>query len=290
MIRHPGAVALVMLSLAAALTGAVSGAHAQTARALFAAKSTPTAGPIYSIGQSANGCVAGASQLPESGPTWQAMRLSRNHHWGNPATIDFVERLSVSATRYGWRGLYVGDMSQARGGPIPGHASHQIGLDVDIWLLPPSRLNLSRAERESLSSINVRAADQKSVNGNWTSSHEALVRAAALDPAVERIFITPPAKLAMCASTPARDRGWLRKVRPWWGHNYHFHVRLSCPKGAAGCVQGPALPAGDGCDEAIWWVTEALEPPDPNAPKVPAKPALRLADLPAECSDVLRAR
>jgi penicillin-insensitive murein endopeptidase len=77
------------------------------------------------------------------------MRLGRNHHWGHPETIALVERLSRQAVRAGWKGLYVGDIGQARGGPVPGHASHQIGLDVDIWMLPPPRLNLSRAEREA---------------------------------------------------------------------------------------------------------------------------------------------
>ena len=26
-------------------------------------------------------------------------------------------------------------------------------------------------------------------------------------------------------------RDWLHKVRPMWGHNYHFHVRVFCPRG-----------------------------------------------------------
>ena len=283
MIRCLSALALAFALLAPA-------AEAQTAKALFAAKGTPTAGPTYSIGQNSKGCLAGAARLPETGPTWQAMRLSRNRVWGHPATIAFIERLSVNATRVGWRGLYVGDISQPRGGPVGGHASHQTGLDVDIWLLPPPRLDLSRAQRESLSANNVRSADQRHMNGNWTPSHAALLRAAARDQAVERIFITPPAKLAMCAATPPSDRAWLRKIRPWWGHNDHIHVRLNCPKGARGCVQPDPLPAGDGCADAVWWVTEALEPPDPKAPKTPPRPPLTLADLPPQCAAVLSAR
>jgi penicillin-insensitive murein endopeptidase len=91
----------------------------------------------------------------------------------------------------------------------------------------------------------------------------------------------------MCANASRRDRAWLGKIRPWWGHNDHFHVRLNCPPGAQGCVNPDPVPAGDGCQEAVWWVTEALEPPDPNAPKTPPKPPLRLADLPPQCSEVL---
>jgi len=96
------------------------------------------------IGGYAKGCQAGAVQLAETGPTWQAMRLSRNRNWGQPELVDYVQDLSrFAATQPGWDGLYVGDLSQPRGGPmLTGHASHQIGLDADIWMLPPDRLNL----------------------------------------------------------------------------------------------------------------------------------------------------
>jgi penicillin-insensitive murein DD-endopeptidase len=264
--------------------------EAQTARALFSAKKTPSPHDAHPVGGHSRGCLAGGTALPETGPTWQAMRLSRNHFWGHPEAIAFIERLSRQAVAAGWNGLYVGDISQARGGPAPGHASHQIGLDVDIWMLPPSRLDLSRAEREAISSISVRASDQRRVNGNWTRSHHAILEAAARDPRVERIFVTAPVKLQMCADAPARDRAWLAKVRPWWGHDTHFHVRLGCPAGARGCVQPDPLPAGDGCAEAVWWVTEALEPPDPDAPPPVRRPDLRLADLPPQCEQVLSAR
>ena len=51
------------------------------------------------------------------------------------------------------------------------------------------------------------------------------------DARVNRIFVTPPVKLQMCADA-GRDRAWLRKIRPWWNHHDHFHVRLNCPAGA----------------------------------------------------------
>ncbi len=81
---------------------------------------------------------------------------------------------------------------------LSGHQSHQLGLDVDIWMLKPDRLNLTRRERENLSSISIRSSDQTRVNQNFTYGHIALLRAAAEDPAVDRIFVTPPAKIAMC--------------------------------------------------------------------------------------------
>lgn len=285
MIRRLSAICLALAALHLA-----SPAAAQTAMALFSAKGTPSPHDTYSIGENARGCLAGGRALPESGPTWQAMRLSRNHNWGNPVTIGFIEDLSRTATTFGWKGLYVGDLSQPRGGPVKGHASHQTGLDVDIWYTPPKRLDLTRSEREKLGAMIVRTDDQRSLNRNWTPAHAALIEAAARDPRVERIFVTAPVKLSMCETARRGDAGWLAKVRPWWGHHDHFHVRLNCPRGAKGCVPPAPLPAGDGCQEAVWWVTEALEPPDPNAPVTPPKPPLTLADLPSQCTEVLSAR
>ncbi len=284
--RLPATLAATLL----ALTALAAPAAAQTAAALFARPVTPSPHQPYSIGEHARGCLAGGVQLPESGATWQAMRLGRNHHWGNPVTIAFIEDLSRSATRFGWKGLYVGDIAQARGGPVKGHASHQSGLDVDIWYTPPPRLDLSRAERERLGATIVRTSDQRRLNANWTPSHAALLEAAARDPRTERIFVTAPVKLALCETATRRDAGWLRKIRPWWGHHDHFHVRLVCPKGEPGCVDPAPIPAGDGCKDAVWWVTDALLPPDPNAPKPKPKPPLRLADLPPQCATVLGAR
>jgi penicillin-insensitive murein endopeptidase len=278
-----------LLATCLALALATPG-QAQTAMQLFAGKGTPSRHAPYSVGAPSRGCLAGGVQLPESGPTWQAMRLSRNHHWGNPATIAFIEELSRTATRAGWRGLYVGDIAQARGGPVRGHASHQTGLDVDIWYTPPPRLDLSRSERERLGAMIVRGDDMRSLNRNWTPSHAMILEAAARDPRVNRIFVTAPVKLAMCAAAGRGDAAWLRKIRPWWEHHDHFHVRLNCPRGAVGCTDPDPIPPGDGCKDAVWWVTDALLPPDPSAPKPKPKPPLRLADLPPQCTEVLGAR
>ncbi len=263
---------------------------AKPARELFGHVKHASAQRPAALGSYARGCLAGAVQLPETGPTWQAMRLSRNRNWGHPALIAFVKRLSRKAARMpGWKGIYVGDMSQPRGGPmLTGHASHQIGLDVDIWMRPPKRLNLSREERENMSSISTRRARGAYVNGKWTRQHMTLIRAAARDPAVARIFLFPGAKVWMCRHATG-DRRWLRKVRPWWGHHAHFHVRLSCPKGEGGCIDQPPPPPGDGCAEAQRWVDDILNPPPAPAPHPPGPPLL-LDDLPRQCQAVLSSR
>lgn len=243
------------------------------------------------FGSYAKGCVAGAVELPETGPTWQAMRLSRNRNWGHPSAIDYVKDLSKKASRLrGWDGLYIGDISQPRGGPmLSGHRSHQLGLDIDIWLRPANDLKLSRQARENISSISLRRANGAYVNDNWTAQHQALLKAAAKDKRVARIFIFPGAKVQMCKAEKG-DRSWLRKIRPWWGHHYHFHVRLACPRGAKWCTNQAAPPAGDGCADAEEWVRNILNPPppDPNAKPPAPRKELMLTDLPNQCEQVLR--
>ena len=283
---------MVRLALTVILTfGLAFTAAAETpAKQYFGAARAGSPHQPAPFGSYSKGCVAGAIQLPESGPTWQAMRLSRNRNWGHPELVGFIQRLSAFAAKQpGWQGLYVGDMSQPRGGPmLSGHASHQIGLDADIWMLPPSRLNLSAKERENLSSISMQRAKGAYVNGSWTRAHHEILKAAAKDKAVARIFVFPGAKVPRCNDEKG-DRSWLRKIRPWWGHHYHFHVRLACPRGARGCVDQDPPPRGDGCADAAAWANNILNPPppDPNAPKPKPRRELVMADLPDQCVPVL---
>lgn len=243
------------------------------------------------IGSYSRGCLAGGVELAENGPTWQAMRLSRNRNWSHPMTIDYVQDLSrFAATQPGWEGLYIGDMSQPRGGPmLTGHVSHQSGLDVDIWMLPPTRLDLTVQERENLSSISTRRAGGAYTNDNWTTGHMEVLRAAASDPRTARIFVFPGAKVAMC-NWATGDRSWLRKIRPLHGHHYHFHVRLNCPEGDRSCEEQSPIPAGDGCADAQVWVDNILNPPppvpNPNPTPTPSRGPTRMADLPAQCLSV----
>ncbi len=274
------------------------------ANKLFGAMSLPSADDPMPIGSYAKGCAAGLVELPETGPTWQAMRLSRNRNWGHPEMISFLVDLSQTAAAIGYgRGLYIGDISQPRGGPMTsGHASHQIGLDADIWMLPPRSLGLSEGEREDISSIPVRSAYQRSVTKNWTKTHHRLLQEAALDPRVDRIFVAAAVKIEMCKTARASDKKWLQKIRPVAGHDTHFHVRLKCPKGARLCeTQTPTVAElsknGDGCDETLtWWVTDYLDPPKPTKKKKPSEDdaprkkgprEFTLADLPKQCRNVL---
>lgn len=281
----------VLMTAAIAVLGALASAQAadQPAKELFGAKRQPAALEARAIGTYARGCLAGAMALPVNGPSWQVMRLSRNRNWGHPDLIAFLERLAATAPRVGWNGLLVGDLAQPRGGPmLTGHASHQIGLDADIWLTPMPSRELTRQERETLSATSMLAEGGKARTVDpaiWTRRHAAIIRAAAKDPAVDRIFVNPGIKKALCDGAGS-DRSWLRVVRPWYGHDYHFHVRLGCPRGAAGCKDQSAPPPGDGCGKDLaWWLGDGPYR-KPDKPVKPGRP-LTLKDLPPACSQVL---
>ncbi|MGR3485463.1 MAG: penicillin-insensitive murein endopeptidase [Paracoccaceae bacterium] len=273
----------------APLTPTLSSQDTRLGKEVFGYIPTPSTQSPEAIGGAARGCMAGGVALPETGPTWQAMRLSRNRNWSLPVTVDWVQDLSrVAARQPGWAGLYVGDLSQPRGGPMTSlHRSHQSGLDVDVWLRPATDMTLSRQQREDLPFVSMRRAEGAFTNDRWTPQHEAILRAAAQDPRTARIFVFPGAKVAMC-ETATGDRSWLRKIRPYWGHHEHFHVRLNCPAGHRGCEDQAPPPPGDGCDEARGWVDRILNPPppDPNAPAPTPRRELTMADLPAQCAAV----
>jgi penicillin-insensitive murein endopeptidase len=254
------------------------------AKRVFGRATEPAPGPVRSIGPYTKGCVAGAVQLPADGPTWQVMRPSRNRAWGTPALIAFIERLSAAAaTNAQWPGLLVGDLGQPRGGPmLTGHASHQIGLDGDIWLSPMPDRRLSSVERDEISATNVVAANGDDIDPRvWRPQHRLLLETAARMPGIERIFVNPAIKKALCREAGA-DRDWLRVIRPWWGHNYHFHVRLRCPAGATECQGQAPPPPGDGCGELAWWFTPEGRHPKPSRPGRP----MLVSDLPAACQAI----
>jgi murein endopeptidase len=99
---------------------------ATPAKELFGRRSMPAPVEARVIGFYSKGCLAGAKALPINGKTWQAMRLSRNRNWGHPSLVQFLERLADTGPKVGWRGLLVGDLSQARGGPmLTGHSSQK---------------------------------------------------------------------------------------------------------------------------------------------------------------------
>ncbi|MER8884267.1 MULTISPECIES: penicillin-insensitive murein endopeptidase [unclassified Mesorhizobium] len=289
----PGKTLLLTAALAVAgLTLAAQTASAeQRAKDLFGAKELPAIATAQSIGFYSKGCFSGGVALPMDGRHWEVMRPSRNRRWGHPAMIALIEKLSRDAAADGWPGLLIGDISQPRGGPmLTGHASHQIGLDADIWLTPMPDRKLSAEERENISATLM--VDEKThlvKDGLWTPMHTRLLKRAASYPEVERILVNPGIKKKLC-DTVKGDRSWLRKVRPFWGHDYHFHIRIGCQAGSPDCKAQEATAPGDGCDQALaWWFTEGPWRPNKNPDKPKARDVMTMANLPRQCQFVLDA-
>lgn len=266
------------------------------AKQLFGAAKAPASLAARAIGTYARGCLAGAMALPVDGPAWQAMRLSRNRNWGHPNLVKLVERLALESQKQdNWPGLLVGDISQPRGGPmLTGHASHQVGLDADVWLTPMPDKRLSRKEREELNATSMLDSTDIAVDPKvFTPGHVQLIKRAATYPDVERVLVHPAIKKALCEAA-GPDRAWLGKVRPIQGHYYHFHIRIGCPPGSTTCTPQKPTTGEDGCGKEVQeWiarVTPRKGPPPPRPPGYkprPPAPPISLAQLPAECSVVL---
>ncbi len=261
------------------------------AKELFGRKTAPSREAPQVHGFYAKGCLAGAQQLAIDGDAWQVMRLSRNRNWGHPELVSFITSTARELRAQNiWPGFLVGDMAQPRGGPMrTGHASHQSGLDADIWLRPMPEHRYTNQEREELSSLLVVRSDKLDIDErNWTPRHLEMLRAVAQKPQVQRIFVNPAIKKAICRDARG-DRSWLAKVRPMYGHDYHFHIRLNCPAGQASCLKQDPVPEGEGCDASLaWWFSDEVLHPKPK-PDAKPKPPMTLAALPKECRAVLNA-
>ncbi|MEM7214932.1 MAG: penicillin-insensitive murein endopeptidase [Pseudomonadota bacterium] len=263
------------------------------AKRLFGNKPLPASMKAAAHGFYTKGCLAGGVAIPVDGPNWQAMRLSRNRRWGHPDLIRIIEELSYKGKKDGWNGLMVGDISQPRGGPmLTGHRSHQMGLDADIWFNPMPDRRLTYQERENTSAVSVlKRGDVYVDRKRWTPAHTRLLYHAASFPEVERVLVHPGVKKQLC-DTVKSDRKWLNKIRPTWGHHFHFHIRIGCPNGSPGCKRQNSTGNSTGCTDGSldWWFNVALNP-DAEKPKQPPKkrPEIVIGDLPRACRVVLSA-
>ncbi len=280
--------ALALAALLALATAAAGAAEDELAKFAFGRETTPSPQAPAAIGAYSRGCLAGAVALPANGPTFQAMRLSRNRRYGHPALVTFLKELAAAAPELGLNGLLVGDLSQPRGGPmLSGHSSHQIGLDADIWFADMPEPRLTEEERETVPFLSMLTADGGAVDPEkFTEPFAKLLRHAAADARVARIFVHPLLKRRLCEwERPEADRAWLGKIRPWYGHFEHFHVRLACLESARSCRGQRPPPEGDGCGAPLdYWFTEEPYKPQPEAKKTLP---LTVARMPRACRAIL---
>jgi len=244
----------------------------------------PSEGPVRSIGQTNSGCIAGAHALPLEGQGYQVMHIERNRYYGHPHLIQAIQTLGRKTKEQDLGLLMVGDLGQPRGGPMAfGHRSHQTGLDVDIWFTLDQSLlvkaNLLRSNINAPSMLN--ATKTGLDHSTWTSNQLGVLELAANLPNVDRIFVNAYVKQELCEQATG-NRAWLRKIRPWYYHDDHFHMRLACPSDSPSCDTQEPIPTGEGCDASLsWWFQQH---PSTTATPPPPKPR-----LPMECQSVLTA-
>ena len=228
------------------------------------------------IGSYTNGCLIGAQPLPYKGVGYQVIRMNKNRYYGHPDMISYLQRLGERAKAAGLPTMLVGDIAMPGGGRfLTGHASHQMGLDADIWLRMGAMSDTDALNSDGKGLLVVNRKAQRVDESIWNTNHAKLIKLAAEDPKVTRIFVNPAIKLKLC-ETAGADRHWLHKIRPWFGHDSHFHVRIACPQGAQYCENQAPVPAGDGCGEELYsWFDPAKPGATPSKPKVtPPEPFL----------------
>jgi len=240
-----------------------------------------------SIGAYTAGCIRNSSALSQNGEGFQVIRPSRGRYFGNPETITYIESLSKKVNSELNGTLLIADISQQTGGPIlDDHSSHQIGLDADIllWQHPIARQRiLTVTEREHIHPQSVLRDDDTAVDEfKWQEIHGKILKLAASDARVDRVFINPVIKKKLCNDYPGQQ--WLGKLRPWYGHDGHFHVRLKCPQGNSLCEsQKPIKTSGDGCDSDLYsWFK-----PDGSIKEKKKSGYSQQKKLPSECTAIM---
>jgi len=270
------------------LVGFIANGQAGVVAQRWAKITQPTQGIAQSIGTYTAGCLSGAAMLPTDGTGYQVMRLSRKRFYGHPDLTHFIENLGQSSYTQQLGTILVGDLGQPRGGPtVSGHRSHTSGLDVDMWfLLSPEAASrpLTATEREKWSAPSVLLGHSDEIDlRHWSIANEQILELAANMPEVDRIFVNPSVKRHLCNQVGGK-RDWLRKIRPWYKHDDHFHVRLKCPADSKDCQNQDPLPQGDGCDAKLaWWFTQEAKNPPPSPITEPVEPI-----LPILCDAVLK--
>jgi penicillin-insensitive murein endopeptidase len=212
-----------------------------------------------SIGAYTAGCIRNAAALPANGKGFQVIRLGRGRFYANTSTVDYIRSLGRQVDEQLDGILLIGDVSQKTGGPmLDEHSSHQIGLDADIlfWQHPIAiQRTLTDVERAHIYPQSVLTEDETRVDEfKWDDRTGEIIKLAAADARVERIFVNPVIKRKLCMDF--KGEKWLAKIRPWYGHDGHFHVRLKCPSDNNMCEpQEPINMFDDGCgaELASWF-------------------------------------
>lgn len=229
------------------------------------------------VGSYAAGCQFDARALPASGPGFYVIRGSRERFYGQPTLINYLQTLGKKVEQAQLPPMLVADMAMERGGPFAyGHRSHQTGLDADIWLRTPPT-HTSPGQLETVPAVDMVNHSLYILSPQFKDQQRQLIALAAQDPRVSRIFVHPLIKQAMCNTYDKAP--WLNRLRPWFGHSSHFHVRLHCPPGDTHCEPQAKVAPGTGCgSELTSWIKDKSGAISSGGTRKPYRPV-----LPAQC-------
>jgi penicillin-insensitive murein endopeptidase len=253
------------------------------------AKATqPASGAAESIGSPGAGCLRGAVKLNEDAMGVYLMRPQRGRSYGHPHLVQLIQTVGREFANKKAPPILIGDIGQPKGGPtMSAHASHQNGLDIDIWYFRPKSWigrRVSLKQRAKLSAVGMVDKKHLKVNDLFESNQVELLRAFAEKPEVDRILVNFSIKRYLCLNHS--KEAWIRKIRPWFGHDSHFHLRLKCDAKDISCKNGEDIPHGNGCDSSLdwWWSDEARQEEKKNFEK---QSAPVMPTLPSQCDSVL---
>jgi murein endopeptidase len=190
-----------------------------TAPAVTTPAVTAPAGPSRAVGQPWHGRLVNGVQLPEAGPAWltwdpvlKQIPNRPDRRWGTAKLIRTLERVlgEFHAAHPDRPPVLVGDLSRPHGGIFDerfgglGHASHQNGLDADVYY--------PRVDGRPLAAYKPSLVDQ-------ALAQELVDRFVAAGAQVlfvgTRVGLTGPKKVVQVLAH----------------HNDHVHVRIFPPRG-----------------------------------------------------------
>jgi murein endopeptidase len=206
---------LFLIAVLAALGLAATAFVDPVSRDVLVADETGTAPPEISwrvstaVGSPANGRLVGGVQFPAEGATfftWDpVLHRSPNRgwrRWGTDRLVRLVLRVAreYAAAHPNAPRIGIGDLSRPRGGPFgPKHATHQNGLDVDVYY---PRLDGLERPPKRVAQIDLDLAQDLV---------DRFVRSG-----VDVVYVGPNTGL----------RGPHGVVQVLWNHDNHVHVRI----------------------------------------------------------------
>ena len=166
----------------------------------------------------------GYVQLPASGPGYVRMSPA-SESWGLPALVyGLIDAgAQLNADHASWGDFPIRDLSLENGGPISGHASHQVGEDVDIRLLRTDGQPWGTTIYDSTYS--------------YTRNRTALTNYLSTNINIELLFFNDSNVFSMipssssnryaeCTQVTSGSNG-LSYVMCWPNHHDHFHLRMN---------------------------------------------------------------